>query len=497
MWVISNGEGNKDDLFLFRPAGAYMRKIFYPIVLLVYLIMPLLTSECFHKETFVLNPKSPTVVTLWHSYNAYAKKELDRLVLEFNETVGVERGIIIDEYGYGDAEKLETAIYNAANKIIGSDPMPNIFAAYPDSAYQVNQLTPLVALNTYFNEKDFAGYRPEFLAEGIWDGNLSPKMIPVAKSTEILYLNQTDWEKFMQATGTTNELLTTWEGLLIAAEKYFVWSGGKAMLGFNPFNGFIALTAAQLGVEPYSIDGDKVSFRYDRAIAKKIWDICYVPHIKGWYKSDSYGSDGIKSGNLIAYLGSSAGAGYFPTEVMVDISTTYPIECVVFPYPTFKNAVKYMEQRGANMCITTSDQPHEYAAAEFLKWFTSPERNMKFAFSTGYIPVKNESLLKIEEALSFARETKNNEAMKRSITITLDSMKKDKFYSPKSFNSSYIVHDILYTSIFKKITKDLKALELRVKNGENRETVISDLKREDNFEAWYDALSREVSNHLS
>ena len=50
-------------------------------------------------------------------------------------------------------------------------------------------------------------------------------MIPVAKSTEILYLNETDWETFAGETGADKEMLKTWEGLAQAAGMYYEWSG--------------------------------------------------------------------------------------------------------------------------------------------------------------------------------------------------------------------------------------------------------------------------------
>ena len=34
----------------------------------------------------------------------------------------------------------------------------------------------------------------------------------------------------------------------------------------------------------------------------------------GWYESRVYNQDGVKSGKMIAYIGSSAGAGFFRTK---------------------------------------------------------------------------------------------------------------------------------------------------------------------------------------
>lgn len=80
------------------------------------------------------------------------------------------------------------------------------------------------------------------------------------------------------------------------------------------------------------------------------------PHLMGWYRSETFNQDGIKSGNLTAYIGSSAGAGYFPEDVIVSGAESYPIECTVRPYPTFEGRAELMTQRGANLCGFASDE---------------------------------------------------------------------------------------------------------------------------------------------
>ena len=49
-------------------------------------------------------------------------------------------------------------------------------------------------------------------------------ILPVAKSTEIMFINQTIFDRFSQATGVTIEDLDTWEGLYKAAEIYAEWT---------------------------------------------------------------------------------------------------------------------------------------------------------------------------------------------------------------------------------------------------------------------------------
>ena len=63
---------------------------------------------------------------------------------------------------------------------------------------------------------------PAFLEEGTVNDRLV--VLPVAKSTEIMFINQTIFDRFSQATGVTIEDLDTWEGLYRAAEIYADWT---------------------------------------------------------------------------------------------------------------------------------------------------------------------------------------------------------------------------------------------------------------------------------
>ncbi|MFQ9701562.1 MAG: hypothetical protein ACLR0U_02395 [Enterocloster clostridioformis] len=47
----------------------------------------------------------------------------DDLVMEFNETVGMEQGIIVEPVGYGSSNELDDVLYASASHVIGSDPL--------------------------------------------------------------------------------------------------------------------------------------------------------------------------------------------------------------------------------------------------------------------------------------------------------------------------------------------------------------------------------------
>ena len=115
-----------------------MKKM-YAMISLIALALLGGIAGCNNKENAAPKSGSPVVITLWHSYNAVAKIQFDNLIQEFNDTVGMEKNIIVDSKGYGSSDELEEVLYASANRMIGSEPLPDLFASYPDSAYRLDQ----------------------------------------------------------------------------------------------------------------------------------------------------------------------------------------------------------------------------------------------------------------------------------------------------------------------------------------------------------------------
>jgi len=72
-------------------------------------------------------------------------------------------------------------------------------------------------------------------------------------------------------------------------------------------------------------------------------------------------------------------------------NSTDNVELMILPYPTFSGGDKLAMQRGSGMIVSKTDEKRAYAAGIFLKWFTSPENNLRFVASTGYLPVTAEA----------------------------------------------------------------------------------------------------------
>lgn len=193
------------------------------------------------KENYdkLLDPNKPVTLEIWTYYNGTQKAAFDELVTEFNDTVGAEKGIVVEAYSQGNVNDLITKVEEAAEKKVGAGEIPDIFAAYADTAYKVDKLGLVASIDKYMSKEELASYRDEYLNEGQIGEDGSLKIFPIAKSTELMMLNKTDWDRFAEACGVTLDELKTLEGVTKTARTYYEWTDsltpqpndGKAFFG--------------------------------------------------------------------------------------------------------------------------------------------------------------------------------------------------------------------------------------------------------------------------
>ena len=169
----------------------------------------------------------PITLTVWTYYSGEQLDAFNELVDSFNDTVGKEKGIIVESSSQGSVDDLESNVMDAAQEQVGASDMPNIFSAYADTAYKLDEMGQVVDLSDYLTDEEKDAYIDAYLKEGDFSGDGSIKIFPSAKSTELLFLNKTDWDEFADATGASEEDLETVEGLVDTAEKYYNWTDGQ------------------------------------------------------------------------------------------------------------------------------------------------------------------------------------------------------------------------------------------------------------------------------
>ncbi len=440
-----------------------------------------------------VDPKNPVTVEIWHYYNGPQKNAFDDLVSQFNEGPGREQGVVVEAFSQGNVNELIQKVIDAADQKVGAGEIPDIFAAYADTAYQLDQKGLVASLDQYLTQEEINAYVTGYITEGRLDEEENLKIFPIAKSTEVFMLNKTDWDKFAGETGASLEDLSTIEGVTATARRYYEWSGGHAFFGRDAVANYMIIGSRQLGKEIFSVSGGRVIIQDDKETVRKLWDNLYVPHVQGWFAANGkFRSDDIKTGDIIALVGSTSGSAYFPNEVNVSDTESYPIESLVMAAPCFENGEKFAVQQGAGMVVTKSDEKTEYGAVTFLKWFTDAQRNLDFSISSGYLPVKKEAntqeilaqALEKESAASYAAH------LKKTLPVAMDMVREYTMYTNKAFAGGTDARKVLENSMMDKVKEDLAAVEELVAGGMSRKEAVASFVTDENFETWYKTFDK-------
>ncbi len=365
-------------------------KLLGSCLLAIFLFLPGCQSHT------VLDPQDPVVLTLWHNYGGPMKLTMDELIDEFNDTVGAEKGIILSVTSISGSATIHEKLTMAAAGDPGAPQLPDITTAYPRTAIILAENDLLADLGEHFSEAELSAYVPDFLEEGRLEQD-KLYVFPTAKSTEVLFVNKTVFDRFARDTEISYGDLRTFEGIKKAAARYYEWEGEQApgmengsktfFMPDSPFNlamvGYQQLGDDFLKDEQLNLSSPKFA---------RVWDVYYEPAVRGHLAIfDGYAADLMKTGDIICALGSTAGVLFYPSTVTYPNNITEPVEYAILPYPVFEGGDKLAVQRGGGMCVIQSSQEKEYAAAVFLKWFTEPEQNLRFIASTGYLPVTEEA----------------------------------------------------------------------------------------------------------
>lgn len=436
----------------------------------------------------------PITLTVWTYYSGEQLDAFNTLIDTFNDTVGKEKGIIVESSTQGSVNELETNVMDAAEEKVGASDMPNIFSAYADTAYKLDEMGEVVDLSDYFTDEEKETYIDAYLKEGDFSDDGSIKIFPVAKSTELLFLNKTDWQKFADATGASEADLETVEGLVETAEKYYNWTDeqtkepddGKALFGRDAMANYMLVGARQLGGNLFDVEDGKMKLNFDKDIVRKLWDNYYVPYVKGYFAaSGRFRSDDIKTGNILAYTGSTSSATFFPKQVMTSETESHDIELEVLQAPEFADGEKWAVQQGAGMVVTKGSEDEIKASVEFLKWFTEPENNTGFSIGSGYMPVTKEATDMVEIRKS---GTELSESMDAVLTEAVETINNNELYTTPSFKGSQDSRSILEYAMSDIADSDRQTVEERISEGQNMEEATAEFVSDDYFESWYEEI---------
>ena len=433
-------------------------------LILAGLLLLLSLTGCSQKTK--LDPDDPVTLTMWHVYGSQTESPLNDSINEFNRTVGKEKGVVINVVSVSSSSAIDEALTAAAKNTPGVPALPDLFTAYPRVA-EIIGYDKLLNWNDYFTEQELDTFVDAFIEEGYFDDKLL--MLPVAKSTELLFVNQTLFDKFGSAANVSTESLSTFEGLFTACEKYYDWSDGQDMFQINDFYHYSLTGMAAFG-EDFVVDG---KLNLESEAFGKVWEpMAHAGIHGGLCLGDGYASDRWKTGEVISNIGSTAGILYLRDYVTYADNTTEDIETSILAYPHFANGDATVVHRGGGLfALKNEDDRKNEAAAIFAKWLTEKENSLGFVTKAGYLPVTNDAF----DSLFANTDTVENEKY-RLLYNAVNGMADEYTYCEVPvFEGASDTQSSFEKNVKSVLSTAHEEYLRRVADGENADTVMDEL----------------------
>ncbi len=346
--------------------------------------------------------KEPITLSVWHVYGQYTDSPLNTLIEEFNETVGWKEGIKIQVTAVSNTSNIHDDVLRAAQGEPGAATLPDLFISYPKTVMAMPDPEILVNYRDYFSDEELSDFVPEFLEEGYVEDRLV--VFPIAKSTEIMFVDKTLFDRFAAAAGVRLEDLTTWQGLFDVSRDYYEWTDAQTPDVENDGKAFFVhdywFNYFQVGVESLGenfFNGE--DFVFGNAFEKAYDQLANAAITGGIWMKEGFATEPLRTGDAVVSVGSSASVLYYEDRVTYEDNRSEAIEMIAMPVPHFDGGEKMVMLRGAGFCTVKSTPEREKAAMIFLKWLTDAENNVRFVTETGYMPVTKKAFELLPDAM--------------------------------------------------------------------------------------------------
>ncbi len=433
-------------------------------LILAFVLSAIFISGCSDKTK--PDADNPVTLTMWHVYGSQTRSPLNDSIEEFNDTVGRENGVTVNVVSVTSSSAIDKALSASANNKPGADELPDLFTAYPRVAEIVGE-DKLLSWNDYFSEEELSAFRDEFISEGYFGEKLL--MLPIAKSSEALFLNKTLFDRFSAETDISADDIQSFEGFFKTANIYYDWSGGQNFTQINDFYNY-----AYIGMKAYGsefIKDGKLNLN-DKAF-EKVWEALSKAAIYGGIcLDDGYAASRWKTVEIISNIGSTADILYQPEMVFYPDNTTEKITAVSLPYPVFAENDPVAVHRGGGLFAVKSDNERKNNGAYiFAKWLTEKENNLSFVTSTGYLPVTDEAFASLFEDTGIAEQ----ESYRNLYDMMSGMMNSYKLYALPLYSNTSDIQSRFEQNVKLVFRSAHNQYIERTENGEDKESVMNEL----------------------
>ena len=330
-----------------------------------------------------VDPTGATI-TYWYQHAKDKDTAMKALIAEFNAT-NAWKITVQGEYagGYND-------IYNKMVAAIAAGNPPDLVVAYQNQSagYQVSDaltdLEPYVQDAKWGLGKDYEDFLPGFIRQDVNKQFGGQRLgFPPNRSIEVLYYNAT-WLKALGATVPP----ATWYDFEALCKKATDTAKGTYGYSLDPFDAsHLFAFVISYGGDIALPNGKGYQFNTPQmkavlSIMKRLYDAGYAKkNAKQYDYQNEFGNS-----QALFSISSTSGISYYDAVVK---KSTVPFDWSVAAVPQSTATKKpALDLYGASVSVPKTTPEKQLAAWLFIKWFSEPKQQAKWAEISGYFPVR-------------------------------------------------------------------------------------------------------------
>jgi multiple sugar transport system substrate-binding protein len=333
-------------------------------------------------------------ITFWHNKSGPQGDALQEIIDEFNTTNAY--GITVN----GEYQGSYNDVFNKMLGVLNTADAPDLVVAYQNQAatYQVADalvdMTSLVKSYKWgLSPTEQSDFFPGFFAQDIFPNFNNARLgFPPNRSAEVLFYN-IDWLAELKAAGKidfdgapqTPEQFKA--AACAAAENPFSKNTGSGSIGYE----YGTSDASHLAAWTFAFGGDIYDYKANQFTYNSDAAVQAMTFIQDLFKNgcatiiaESYGDQtDFGTGSLLFTTSSSSGLPYYQQAVSSGADFNWSVAAI--PYTTQNPAINVY---GSSVSMPKTTPERELATWLFIKYYTSPEVQAKWAEASGYFPVR-------------------------------------------------------------------------------------------------------------
>jgi multiple sugar transport system substrate-binding protein len=356
-----------------------------------------------------VDPTGQTVV-FWYQHSGQREAQLQQIIADFNATN--EWGITVEGINQGSYSDIYARV---TTDLAGGGDLPELVVAYGNQAATYFLNDGVIDINLLVNsptwglsEEEQADFFPSFFNADVFPQYGNVRLgFPPNRSMEVMYYN-IDWLRELREAGAIS-----FDGPPTTPEQFREAACAATANAFSGATSDVANIGYQLSTDAsrfaswtFAFGGDIFDYDANQYTLNSPAAVEAVTFLKGLFEDGCAGEiferfgDQTNFGNGVTLftVGSSSGIPFYASAVEAGAGFDWSVAAV--PHVTEQPVQNIY---GASVSIPRTTPEQELAAWLFVKYYTSPEVQARWALASQYFPVR-QSALEVEELATFLAE---------------------------------------------------------------------------------------------